>query len=202
MSEYLKFLTILFCISPSLHLRCTNAGCRARSWLIRASVTSSSSLAVEINTLRPWSWMLSYWWHELQMEGWKWEGSKMDVCSLKFGDFLEDLGNSLFPNFFCPWDVSSLFSLYNAAKALFGNPWQEYWWSLIFFFYCLVVFCYQIFISMILFVKVQFSDWPLWLGAWTRVIAPPTLSSSCPKPSPPNTPPIPICCSEGSDSGD
>lgn len=134
MSEYLKFLTILFCISPSLHLRCTNAGCRARSWLIRASVTSSSSLAVEINTLRPWSWMLSYWWHELQMEGWKWEGSKMDVCSLKFGDFLEDLGNSLFPNFFCPWDVSSLFSLYNAAKALFGNPWQECWWSLIFFF--------------------------------------------------------------------
>lgn len=103
MSEYLKFLTVLFCISPSLHLRCTNAGCRATSWLIRASVTSSSSRAVEINMLRLWSWMLSYWWHELQMEGemerWKWGGSKMDVCSLKFGDSFEDLeqfGSQLF----------------------------------------------------------------------------------------------------------
>lgn len=51
MSEYLIFPAIILCISPSLHFCASNASCRARSWLIRASVAnaSSPSLTAEMN---------------------------------------------------------------------------------------------------------------------------------------------------------
>lgn len=97
MSEYLISPTISLCISPSLHFCASNASCRARSWLIRASVAnaSSPSLAAEMNgdQMRS-SYEVGCWVigdtsaREEERERWKWgEGrwNKMsrDVSALK-----------------------------------------------------------------------------------------------------------------------
>lgn len=105
-----------------------------------------------------------------EMERWKWEGSKMDVCSKKFADFLEDSENNLVPNFSYPWDVSSLFPPLQSCKCLLKGTLLKCMARTSMnsqFFSCY----YSILISNLYMHHlncgiVEFSNWPLWPGAW------------------------------------
>lgn len=96
MSEYLISPTISLCISPSLHFCASNASCRARSWLIRASVAnaSSPSLAAEMNgdqmraSYEVGCWVIGDTSARGEREWWKWGEGRWNKMSIYSGMYL------------------------------------------------------------------------------------------------------------------